>query len=62
MHIGLERNINEKDKVIAIDDEDEPMHTNVKDEVIVVDDDDTESVIKNNGNSAGLEYLQMMHV
>ncbi|CAD5312740.1 unnamed protein product [Arabidopsis thaliana] len=42
VHIGLELNRNEKDKVIAIDDEDEPMHTNEKGEVVVINDD-TES-------------------
>ncbi|CAH8353794.1 unnamed protein product [Eruca vesicaria subsp. sativa] len=39
VHIGLEQNIKEKDKVTLIDDEDEPMHTNEKDEVIVIDED-----------------------
>ncbi|CAH8252347.1 unnamed protein product [Arabidopsis lyrata] len=56
VHIGLEQNIKEKDKVIAIDDEDEPMHTNDKGEVIVIDDDterdqDTTAEPINNGNT-----------
>ncbi|CAL9215024.1 unnamed protein product [Arabidopsis halleri] len=56
VHIGLEQNINEKDKVISIDDEDEPMHTNEKGEVIVIDDDTesdqgTTSEPINNGNT-----------
>ncbi|ESQ35325.1 hypothetical protein EUTSA_v10009755mg [Eutrema salsugineum] len=39
VHIGLEQNVKENDKVIFINDEDEPMHTNEKDEVIVIDED-----------------------
>ncbi|KAG7591703.1 Zinc finger FYVE/PHD-type [Arabidopsis thaliana x Arabidopsis arenosa] len=56
VHIALEQNIIEKDKVIAIDDEDNPMHTNDKGEVIVIDDDterdqDTTAEPINNGNT-----------
>ncbi|KAG7597063.1 Zinc finger FYVE/PHD-type [Arabidopsis suecica] len=56
VHIGLEQNIKEKDKVIAIDDEDDPMYTNDKGEVIVIDDDterdqDTTAEPINNGNT-----------
>ncbi|CAH2037646.1 unnamed protein product [Thlaspi arvense] len=59
VHIGLEQNINEKDKVILIDDEDEPMHTNQKDEVVVIDEEDTENdqdmagEAISNGNTSG---------
>lgn len=56
--IEKEQNINKKDKVIAIEDDDEPMHTNAKDEVIVIEGDtesdkDTTGEHINNGNTTG---------